>query len=127
VKLRRITTGDKIMRIKNEEAWNGWVKANDDPYGGCCVRVAKRVMEILDEDTTPLHDGYWPDVHTPHGIICKADNDIDAGGITGAMAGFVAQMISTCHERGEEFRKIWNKEYAGEGVVNPAIITIETK
>ena len=115
------------MRIKNEEAWNGWVKANDDPYGGCCVRVAKRVMEILDEDTTPLHDGYWPDVHTPHGIICKADNDIDAGGITVAMAGFVAQMISTCHERGEEFRKIWNKEYAGEGVVNPAIITIETK
>jgi len=119
------------MNLKNEQAWNEWVEANNDPYGGCCINVARRVMELLDEDQTPLHEGYSPDVHTPHGIICKADKDIDAGGITGAMAGFVARMVCECHVRGEEFRKVWNKQhgrgYEGEGVINPAILTIKTE
>ena len=115
------------MNLKNEEAWNKWVEINDDPYGCCCVNVARRVMELLDETKEPLHPGYAPDLLTPHGLICKADEDIQAGGITGFMAGAVAQMVATCHERGEEFRKIWNGEYKGKGVVNPASITLNTK
>jgi len=111
--------------MKNEKLWNEYVEKNKDAYGGCCVKVAERVMQILDEDSTSLHDGYYPDIHTPHGIICKADEDIKAGGITGFMSGCVATMVSNCHERGEEFRKIWNKEYKGSGTVNPAIIEIQ--
>lgn len=116
------------MKLKNENYWNECVKKNKDPYGKCCVDVARRVMELLDEDKTPLHNGYHPDIHTAHGLICKADHDINAGGITGFMAGCVAEMVTKCHERGEEFRKSHNgDEYKGDGVVNHALLTIETK
>lgn len=115
--------------ITDQKSWDEWVKNNNDPYGKCCVDVARRVMELLDEDLTPLKDGYNPEPNTPHTLICEADNDIKAGGITGFMAGCVAQMVSKCHSRGEEFRKIWNAPYKVKedngGVVNPAILNIE--
>lgn len=114
--------------MKNIDKWNEYVEVNKvDEYSKCCVDVARRVMEILDEDKTPLHDGYIPDIHTPKRIIRKAVKDINTDGITGFMAGCVAQMVIECHERGDEFRKIWNGEYKGKGVVNPALLTIQTK
>jgi hypothetical protein len=119
------------MPIINEEGWKKAVESNHDSYGKACVDVARRVMELMDEDPTPFHAGYSPDVHTTHGIICKADKDIKAGGITGFMAGCVASMVTQCHSRGEEFRKQWNKDNGIEekddkgGVVNPAILTVE--
>jgi hypothetical protein len=94
---------EKTKKLKDEEKWNTYVNVNKEPYGACCVNVARRVMEILDEDPTPLRMGYHPDIHTAHGIICKADKDIDAGGITGFMAGAVSRMVFDCHERGQEF------------------------
>jgi len=112
--------------MKHEEKWNEWVRNNKDPYGKACIDVARQVMKLMEEDTTPLHNGYYPDIHTAHGLICKADEDIKAGGITGFMAGCVAQMVTECHERGEEFRKSHNgEEYTGDGVVNHAILTIK--
>ena len=126
-----------IMKLKDKKGWNVYVKTNTDPYGKCCVDVARRVMELLEEDLTPLHEGYHPDINTPHGLICKADTDIDGGGITGFMAGCVAQMVAKCHERGDEFRRVWNKENqindegdkANEsgGVLNPALVTVSKK
>jgi len=113
------------MPITNQEKWDEYVRANDDPYGGCCVNVARRVMELLDEDDTPLHNGYNPDPHTAHGLICKADDDIGAGGITGFMAGCVAQMVAICHSRGDEFRKSHNGDVETDGVVNHALLSIE--
>lgn len=114
--------------MKDQERWNAFVSNNKDPYGGACIKVAKRVMELLDEDKTPLHSGYHPDIHTAHGLICKSDHDTKAGGITGFMAGCVASMIAQCHERGDEFRKSFNgEEHKGEGVLNPALLTIKNK
>ena len=112
--------------MKNEKLWKEYEIKNQDAYGKACVDVARKVMEYLDADTTPLHDGYAPDIYTPHGLICKADDELNAGGITGFMAGCVATMIIECHERGEEFRIIWNGEYKGDGVINPALLTINT-
>jgi hypothetical protein len=111
--------------MKNKRLWNSYVKKNDDPYGKACVLVAQRVMELLDKDKTPLHDGYFPDVHTPHGLICQADHDTNAGGITGFMAGCVASMVWKCHERGDEFRIIFNGESESDGIVNPALVTLD--
>jgi len=112
--------------MKNKEKWDNWVAKNKDPYGKACVDVARKVMELLDNDSTPLHNGYFPDLHTAHGLICEANRQND-GGITGFMAGCVAQMIFECHERGEEFRKSHNdEEYQGEGVQNHALVTINT-
>lgn len=113
--------------MKNQEKWNSYVEKNKDHYGGACVKVAEGVMKLLDNDPTPLHNGYHPDIHTAHGLICKADDDTNAGGITGFMAGCVAQMIFECHERGQEFRDSFNGEEKSEGVINPAIIYISTE
>jgi len=112
--------------MKNKKRWDSYVKENTDNYGAVCVKIAQRVMELLDEDKTALHNGYHPDVHTAHGLICKANDDVKVCGITGFMAGCVAQMVFECHERGDEFRKSHNgEEYQGQGVVNHALMTIQ--
>lgn len=84
--------------MKYPEEWKEQVEKNKDDYGKACVDVARRVMEILDE-------GGDFDCHK---IICRADEEVKAGGITGFMAGCVAQMVSHFHERGEDFRKKWS-------------------
>jgi hypothetical protein len=113
------------LKLKNPERWNQYVTQNTDPYGGCCVNVARRVMELLDELPAVMKHGYAPDLATPHGLICKADKDIEAGGISGFMAGAVAEMVSVCHKRGEEFRKAWNNDPEDRpGVMNPALLNI---
>lgn len=108
------------MSISNMKGWEEYVTQNTDDYGKACVDVARRVMEILDGLVGSLER------YSPHKIICQADKDVKAGGITGYMAGAVAHMVSSCHSRGEEFRKIWNADhdYEGEGIVNPALLTI---
>lgn len=118
--------------MKDIKGWEKQVETNKDPYGKCCVNVARRVMEILDENPDkPILLGYDYPMST-HKLICTADKDVDAGGITGFMAGCVAQLVSHFHERGDEFRIAWNEKHgvkedkANGGVVNPAIITIKT-
>lgn len=115
------------MPIINEEKWNTWVNNNTDPYGKACVDVARRVMELLDE--YPENDAGYD----CHRLICQADKDVGAGGITGFMAGCAAQIVSECHSRGPQFRAKWNYQLAGEdgdfvtqagSTINPAMITI---
>lgn len=115
------------MPISDPEAWKAWEDNNKDPYGGCCVNVAREVMRLLDERQE----------FDTHKLICEADDNIKAGGITGFMAGCVASMVSKCHSRGDEFRRKWNLDNQiqteGEqankegGVLNPAILNIGTK
>lgn len=112
------------LKLKNKERWNEYVNANKDAYGGACIKVARRVMELLDKDPTPLHNGYHPDIHTAHGLICKADDDTYTGGITGFMEGCVAKMVFECHKRGDEFRKSHNGEIETDGVINYALLNI---
>lgn len=113
------------MSIINQKKWKSYEEKNSDPYGKCCIDVARRVMEILDENKE----------FDTNKIICQADNDIEAGGITGFMAGCVAQIVSACHSRGEEFRRKWNidnqisnegeKANNSNGVLNPALLVVK--
>jgi len=115
------------MGIINEKEWNECVEVNKDPYGKGCVDVARQVMKILDDE---------PGDFDTHKIICRADDEVKAGGITGFMAGCVASMVGQCHSRGEEFRRKWNTDNqisnegdkANEegGTLNPALLHIET-
>lgn len=112
-----------IMKMKD---WEQHEKINsNDEYGKCIIDVTREVMRRLDLEEYKDFDC--------HGIICDADKFIDAGGITGFMAGCVAKIVSHCHSRGEEFKKKWNEGYgvdeekAKGGVVNPAIITVKQK
>jgi hypothetical protein len=111
--------------MKNKKLWDKYVANNKDPYGKCCVDVARRVMELLDKDNTPLHYGYYPDINTPHGLIVKAAEDINSGGITGFMSGMVAEIVIKCHDRGKEFKTIWNNKFKGKGIMNPALMEIK--
>ena len=117
------------MPITKNAEWKKWVDTNKDGYGGACVAVARKAMEMLDKDPK-----FAKKIDT-HKLICDADDASNTGGITGFMAGCVAQMISTCHSRGEEFRKQWNidnqihdeaeKINKGKGVINPALLTVK--
>jgi len=90
------------MIIDNEK-WQMYQDKNTDGYGGACILVAREVFKILDANDDPLNIGYFPDMSTAHGIICKADEDSEAGGITGFMANCVNQMVFWTHSRGAEF------------------------
>lgn len=113
------------MPITDNESWESWVKSNTDPYGEACIKVARRAMEILDEQ---------PGDFNCHKLICRADDEAQTGGITGFMAGCVASMISKCHSRGEEFRRKWNRDNQigtegdkandSGGVLNPALLVV---
>ena len=63
------------MPITNQQAWENWQKNNTDPYGGACVTVARRVMEILDEESE----------FDPYKIINRADDETKTGGIRGVL------------------------------------------
>lgn len=85
-----------------------------DGYSFGVVQAVVAVMGALDDEKkTPkeAHDEMYP------------------LGISGFMAGCVAQMVSKFHVRGDEFRTFWNKEWgvseeqAKGGTVNPAIWT----
>jgi len=115
------------MNLKENKEWQQIVETNKDDYGKACIDVAKEAMKLLSKDITPLHAGYYPDRHTPHGIICLANRNTHTGGILGFMAGYVAQMIVKFHDRGEEFRVIWNGNKETSGVTNLALATVISK
>lgn len=105
------------MNLKNETFWNETVEKNKDPYGKCAVDVARNVMIELDKN----------EPFNANDLILKGDKEKE---LTGFLAGCVASIVSTCHTRGDEFKKSWNKHFnveSTEGTVNPAIITFEKK
>lgn len=116
------------MAIQDVEKWNNYITKNKDSYGKCCVDVAREVMRLL--DAQPAVD------FNPSTIITQADKNIEAGGITGFMAGAVASMVSQCHSRGKEFQEKWNLAYqigdegekaTAEGeTLNPALMSFKT-
>lgn len=116
------------MPITDKDGWKKCEEINTDLYGGACVKVARRVMELLDEEPGPFEC---------HNLICRADDDTGVGSITGFMAGCVAQMVSEFHSRGEEFRRQWNidnqindegeKANDSGGILNPALLTLSEK
>lgn len=91
---------NSIKGLINKEALQKSIDANTDGYGGACVNVAINVMMYLDDFDDEFNIGYNPDMTTPHGIICKCD---DQGGITGFMAGAARNIVAKCHKLGWKF------------------------
>lgn len=109
------------MRIANEEIWNKCVESNKDPYGSYVIRYAERwanMMEAEIDKGAKVKD-----------IAGKTSHEADTEGITGFMYGCAVNILSNVWAYGEELRKWHNKEYdyEGDGVVNPAILTISAK
>lgn len=95
-------------------------------YSRDCFTYAKRwaeMMENLIESSTdePMK------VIINHAYRLSHEADIE--GITGFMYGYAVSILSQCWKYGEELKKWHNKEYnyEGDGVVNPAVLTISKK
>ena len=117
------------MKLKDEAAWQKWVDANQDPYGGACVEYARRWAEMMEEEVAGgavLED-----------IADRTSHDADTEGITGFMYGAAVSMLAECWEHGEALRRWHNLktqvrtegEKANEsgGVLNPAILSVGVK
>ncbi len=100
---------------KSAKDWQSSLKKNQDSYGWAVMEVVSKLGAALDEGLPPAE------------AEAKA---IKGSGITGFMAGAMAQMIANLHPRGDEFNKYWNHQFGADdakGTVNPAILTIKEK
>lgn len=109
------------MKIKagQEENYNQFVTVNSkDPYSNAVVQYAERWANLMESR-----------IASGDKIVDIADSvsrEADIEGITGFMYGCAVNALSQLWEYGDELRKWHNKEYnyEGDGVVNPAILTI---
>jgi len=129
------------MKYKNEDKWNNCVEINKDPYGKATIDYARSWANLMEEKMAALEvdvadnaalfrfmDGHAGD------LSHKADGIDD---LTGLMYGAAVSTLTACWLYGELLR-LWHNlntqikdegEKANEegGVLNPAIITINTK
>lgn len=114
----------KLIKGKEQE-YKDWYSKNNDGYGRACFTFAERWADLMEAEIEKSDDI----------IKCFADNadeasrKADTEGITGFMYGYAVNILSQCWEYGEYLRKWHNKEYDydGDGVVNPAIMTVGVK
>lgn len=115
-----LTDNEKLtVKPGLEPLWLKSVASNQDPYGHGVVEATCKVGAALDEGKTPE----------------EAEKACHGLGITGFMAGCMAQWVAHFHPRGEEFRRWWNTrnqigtegDRANEsgGVLNPAILNVK--
>lgn len=112
------------MKIKagKEKDFERFVEVNSkDFYSLGVVNYVKRWAELMEkeiENGAKLLD-----------IAKRTSNEADTEGITGYMYGCAVNILSQMWEHGEELRRWHNKEYnyEGDGVVNPAVITINER
>lgn len=114
---------DEKMTVKpgQEAEYETYVSKNQDGYGNGVIVATAAVGARLDA-------GDAPEV---------AEKACHGFGITGFMAGCMAQAVARFHPRGDEFRRWWNKDNqikdegdrANEsgGVLNPALLSVGEK
>ena len=106
-----------------EQDYKDWIDKNTDPYGRVCFTYAERWAEMLENLIESSAD------EPMKVVVDNADrlsHEADVERITGFMYGCAVSILSQCWKYGEELRKWHNKEYNydGNGVVNPAVLTI---
>jgi hypothetical protein len=107
------------MSFKDKELWEKGLGNNQDPYGKAIYAYAElwacTMEHEMEKNKASVKD-----------VAEQASKDADTDGITGFMYGAAVSVLSDTWEHGEELRKWHNGEYnhEGDGVVNPAIITV---
>ena len=115
----------KILKDKEQE-YKEWYNKNLDPYGHRCFTYAEdwaeKLEKLIEESTDDAQKVIIDNAK-------QTSHEADTDGITGFMYGVAVSILSKCWEYGEYLRKCHNKEYdyEGDGVVNPAVITISRK
>jgi len=112
------------MKIKPEmkKDYETGVLNNQDSYGKAIYDYANRWAELMEKE---IEKGGDPE-EVLNNVAEKTSFDADTDGITGFMYGSAVALIADCWIFGEILRKWHNKQYGhdGDGVVNPAILTI---
>lgn len=111
--------------ISGEEAMQRWEETNSDGYGAAILSYAKRWALLIQAEAK--EKGYETiDFNVILEIADECSHFADIEGITGFMYGAAVSVLVSTWKYGKELRKWHNKEYnhEGEGVVNPALLTI---
>lgn len=99
-------------------AYEQYKRTNADGYGAAVVRYGEAWVALME---AKIEEGL---------SVAEAAEatqyEADCEGITGAMYGFAVRQLVTFWEHGEELRRWHNRkyDYEGDGVVNPAVLTI---
>lgn len=108
-----------------EEEYQRGYNNNLDPYGHAVYTYVERWAELMEAAVT--QNGNAEEAIALHAE--DLSHEADTEGITGFMYGCAVSILSDCWKYGDILRKWHNKEYGyeGDGVVNPAIITVGKK
>jgi len=106
------------VEFLSKEYWETGKSKNTDGYGACIYEYAEgwaKLMQVEIYKGKKIED-----------VAEKTSHEMGFLGITGFMYGAAVSILSHCWIHGEILRKWHNKEYnhEGDGVVNPAILTI---
>jgi hypothetical protein len=115
------------IELVKEDQYNEWKDKNTDPYGKGIFEYAEYWAELM--QATAKDNGVEIDMNFIINNAKELSFKADIGGITGYMYGAAVSILSTHWKYGEYLRKWHNNEYGhdGDGVVNPAVLTIGTK
>jgi len=107
----------KLLQGKEVEYQN-WKAKNTDDYSAAIFRYAENWADLMEQEMEGGQD--------VTDIADRTSHEADTEGITGFMYGMAVKILSLCWEHGEKLRVWHNKKYdhEGEGVVNPAVLTV---
>lgn len=120
------------MRLRDQKEFDDWKakQKNDDPmaeaYGMECFYYAERWADLMEAEMEAN-----PDVEFAE-LAKRTSHEADTEGLTGFMYGMAVSILSKCWVNGELLRRWHNGKYGVKpeddkgGVVNPAILTINT-
>ena len=109
------------MEFSDKAIFDNQRAINTDGYGKCCVDYAESWAKLMQ---VAISNG-----ETVVQCAERTSHELGFYGITGFMYGAAVSILAASWKHGEELRKWHNKEYnhEGDGVVNPAILTIGSK
>jgi hypothetical protein len=91
--------------VKDQAAWDEWIKTNSDGYGAAIIRYAARWANLMEQR---LAYGKGAQNNTIATIAEQAGNDADVEGITGFMYGAAVTVLSQVWQHGEELQR-WHR------------------
>lgn len=118
----------KFKESMESEYQEGYNK-NLDPYGHCVYMFAEKWADYLEKEIESNSNRPVEMVIFEKASSCANKADDECGGITGFMYGCAVNILSHCWIHGDILRRWHNKEYnyEGDGVVNPALISIKVR
>lgn len=115
------------MEFSDKDSWDKGFELNSDSYGRACYTYAERWARLMQYEAKQVLKE--PNLLLMTEFADSTSHEADIEGISGFMYGAAVSILAKSWKYGEALRKWHNKEYGheGDGVVNPAILTISKK